>query len=54
MERTLAANTLSEAAEAADVYVPLDISLQAGYVINCTVGTTIAAGVYVSAVGGDY
>lgn len=54
MERTIAATTLSEVAELADVYIPLDISLPAGYVINCAIGTTVAAGLMVSAVGGDY
>lgn len=54
MERTIAATTLSEVAELADVYIPLDISLPAGYVVNVTIGTTVAAGLMVSAVGGDY
>jgi len=54
MERTIAATTLSEVAELADVYIPLDLSLPAGYVLNVTIGTTVAAGLRVSAVGGDY
>ena len=54
MERTLAAVTASAVAETADVYIPLDISLPAGYKILCTVGTTVANGVMVTGVGGDY
>jgi hypothetical protein len=54
MERTIAATTLSEVAELADVYIPLDISLPAGYKVNATVGTTIAAGIMLAGVGGTY
>ena len=54
MERTIAATTLSETAELADTIIQLDLSLAAGYVVNCTVGTTIAAGVMICGVGGHY
>lgn len=54
MERTISATTLSEVGELADVYIPLDLSLPAGYKINVTIGTTVAAGLRVSAVGGHY
>lgn len=54
MERTIPATTLSEVAELADIYIPLDISLPAGYVINGTIGTTVAAGLMLTGVGGHY
>jgi hypothetical protein len=54
MERTIPATTLSETAELADIYIPLDLSLPAGYVINVTIGTTVAAGLRVTAIGGAY
>ena len=54
MERTIPATTLSETAELADNYIPLDISLPASFVINVTIGTAVAAGLMVTAVGGDY
>jgi len=54
MERTIPAATLSEVAELADTYIPLDISLPAGYKVNVTIGTTVAAGLMVSGVGGHY
>lgn len=62
-EVTIAATTLSEVAALADndilitkgmsVAVPIPY-LPAGYKINCTIGTTIAAGLVVSVMGGDY
>lgn len=54
MERTIPATTLSETSELADNYIPLDISLPADYKINVTIGTNVAAGLMVTAVGGDY
>lgn len=54
MERTLAATTLSQVAELADVIVPLDVALPANYKLLATIGTTVAAGVIITAVGGDY
>lgn len=54
MERTIAATTLSETSELADTWIPMDISLPAGYVVNVTIGTTVAAGLMVTGVGGDY
>jgi hypothetical protein len=53
-EVTLPATTLSEVAQLAPVEVPLNIPLPAGYKINVTLGTTIAAGVFVSVVGGKF
>ena len=53
-EQTIAATTLSEVAALADNLVSLDMSLPAGYKINVTIGTTVAAGLAVTAFGGDY
>jgi len=54
MERTIAATTLSEVAELADTVIQLDLSLPTTYRVLATIGTTVAAGLLVSAVGGDY
>lgn len=53
-EITLAATTLSEVAALATYEVPLNRALPAGYKINVTLGTTVAAGYFVSCVGGKY
>lgn len=53
-EITLAATTVSEVAALAPVVLPMMIGLEAGYRIYVTIGTAIAAGVQVTAVGGDY
>lgn len=53
-ERSLASSVLSESSELADVVIGIGISLPAGYRINLTLGTAIAAGVAVTAVGGHY
>jgi hypothetical protein len=54
LERTLGATTVSETAELADIILPLNISLPAGYRIYATFGTAVAAGFHLVAVGGDY
>lgn len=53
-EITLTATTLSEVAALSNNEVGFNIALPPGYKINITVGTTIAAGYYVSAIGGKY
>lgn len=53
-EITLAATTLSEVAALAVYELPLNFALPAGYKLNVTVGTTVAAGYYVSVIGGKY
>ena len=60
-EKTIAATTLSEAAELALNEFPnttdpagFPLYLPAGYRLYCTIGTTVAAGLRVSAFGGDY
>lgn len=46
--------TNSEVASQQIVELFLNVGLPAGYKINCTIGTTVAAGWAVSAVGGNY
>jgi hypothetical protein len=53
-ELTLPATTLSEVAAQPDFVLPLNFALPAGYKINCTLGTTVAAGFQLSIVGGQY
>lgn len=53
-EQTIAANTLTQTASSIDYLIPLNISLPAGYKITATIGTTVAAALVCSAVGGDY
>ena len=53
-ELTLTATTLSEVAALPPYEIPLGFALPAGYKLNVTIGTTIAAGIFVSAIGGKY
>ena len=53
-EITLAASTLSEVAALAVYELPLNFALPPGYILNITLGTTVAAGYYVSVIGGKY
>ena len=53
-EITLSAITVSETAAQPSFEIPLNFALPAGYVLNITIGTTVAAGWYVSVIGGDY
>jgi hypothetical protein len=53
-EMTLPATTLSEVAALAAYELPLNIAMPPGYKINCTIGTTVAAGYYLSITGGKY
>lgn len=53
-EITLSATTLSEVAATATYELPLNFALPAGYKINVTIGTTVAAGYYVTVIGGKY
>ena len=54
LDQTIAATTNSETAQLADNIIQLDMSLPAGYKINVTIGTAVAAGLQVTGVGGDY
>ena len=53
-EVTVPATTATEVAAQADLEVPLGLSLPPGYKLNITIGTTVAAGLAVTAVGGKY
>ena len=53
-EITLAATTLSETSAQPVYELPLNFALPAGYKLNVTLGTTVAAGYYVSVIGGKY
>lgn len=53
-EITLPATTLSETSSLTIQEIPLNFALPAGYKIHITLGTAIAAGVYVTAIGGKY
>lgn len=56
-EITCPATTLSEVAAQSDPGVGIldfPLVLPPGYKLNCAVGTTIAAGLYITAVGGKY
>jgi hypothetical protein len=53
-EITLAATTLSEVAALAVYELPLNFALPPGYKLNVTLGTTVAAGYFVSVIGGKY
>lgn len=53
-EMTIAATTVSETAALADNELPLNIALPPGYKLNVTIGTSVAAGLHVTAIGGKY
>lgn len=53
-EMTLPATTLSEVSAQADYMLPLNFVLPAGFKINVTLGTAVAAGYQVSVIGGQY
>lgn len=53
-EVTIAATTLSEVAALADNEIAMNLALPAGYKVNVTIGTTVAAGLHVTGVGGKY
>lgn len=53
-EMSLPATTLSEINAQYDYVLPLDFILPAGYKINCTLGTAVAAGFALTVMGGEY
>ena len=53
-EKTVAATTLSEVAEQPAVEIELAMPLPAGYRVYATIGTTVAAGLQLTGVGGHY
>ena len=50
---TIPANTLSETTSATPITVPVGVTLPAGYKINATIGTTVAAPLALVGTGGD-
>ena len=50
----LPATTVSEVAAIAGIELPLNIPIPPGYRINVTLGTAVAGGYAVTAIGGDY
>lgn len=53
-EVSLPATTLSETAAMGIVELELGIVVPAGYVLLVTIGTSVSAGYYVTAIAGDY
>lgn len=53
-EITMAANTLSQTAASVPQQIVPGLVLPPGYKLNVTIGTAIAAGIQVTATGGDY
>lgn len=53
-EETMAANTVSQTAKSVPIDWYCDLVLPAGYKLNVTIGTAIASGIQVTAIGGDY
>ena len=51
---SLPATTASNTTALNPVDIPLNIAIPAGYKLNITIGTTVAAGYLVTAIGGDY
>lgn len=53
-EMTLPATTLSEVAAQPDFVLPLNFVVPAGFKLNCTLGTAVAAGFDLTVIGGEY
>jgi hypothetical protein len=53
-EITLAATTINETSALPVYELPLNFALPPGYKLNVTLGTTVAAGYYVTVIGGKY
>lgn len=53
-ERTIPSTSVSEVAEQQEITIPMNLGLAAGYKVNVTIGTAVAAGLAVSAHGGKY
>lgn len=51
---TLPASTISQTAALTEQLLTLNLSIPAGYILTLAIGTTVAAGYAVTAVGGDY
>ncbi len=53
-EVSMATNTLSQVVASVPMVWAANLVLKPGYKLNATIGTAIAAGIMVTAVGGDY
>jgi hypothetical protein len=53
-ESTIAATTVSEVAAQLDNEIILNLALPAGYKINVTIGTTVAASLAIAGIGGKF
>ena len=53
-DMTLPASGATNTAASQTMVMPLMLALPAGYVINITLGTTVAAGYIATCIGGDY
>lgn len=53
-EITIAANTASQTAASTNYELPLNFAIPPNYVIYCTIGTAVVAGIQATIVGGDY
>jgi hypothetical protein len=53
-EEAIAINTVNQTIASTPVVWQANLYLKPGYKLYCTVGTTISAGLQVSAMGGDY
>lgn len=51
---TIPATTLSETTQLGAIEITLNLALPPGYKLNCALGTAIAAGVALTAVGGKF
>jgi hypothetical protein len=53
-EITIATNTAVQTAASTNYELPLNFALPAGYIIYCTLGTAVVAGIQATVIGGDY
>jgi hypothetical protein len=53
-EITIAANTASQTSASTNYELPLNFALPAGYIMYCTIGTAVVAGIQATVIGGDY
>jgi len=53
-EATLPASTANAAGALVPVELPLNFAIPAGYVLNCTLGTAVATGYFLTVLAGNY
>jgi hypothetical protein len=54
LEYGTGANTLAQNTASAEIEIPVNIALPAGYKLNVAIGTAVATGIQVTAEGGHY